>query len=323
MSDSIGIEINGKYYKSIRSCCRELNLSYDNIYNFKNVNNLDSMKDAVIEYLSRQSNKCFKYDGIIYSTKKECCEALGLCDKRVYNIASYFDISFKCALDKIIKEGYKSVPKLKASSYTKREKFEYNGVVYDSKTDCCKNFGLEYSTVSKLAKRHCWDFSFTLDRYISGNIGRLRKLKKDSCVKVAEVEYLSQRDCCEKLQINDLAVHRLMKKDGLNFSDAAYIVKYGRIYRGIHYHYKRDLCTKLGLHEDYVYSFARRNGIDFFDALDYMVLRDRFNMISFNDFMNTDLFNCGCKSCSKEFLFTRDLAFKHMEECIGVDLNVI
>lgn len=309
------IELNGNVYNFIKDCCEDLEISYDVLKRFKNHNNLDSISDAINVYLNHDNNlyngKSICIDGVYYSSVHECCNALGLCNSSVYTIMRRSNCDAQTAISYLKKHRVKAI--------------EYNGVVYKSMRDCCKQLDLDYDRIKGYMKRNNCEFDFAVDYILAHD-------KKDICID--GMCYKSLSDCLRDMNLSYSTVRsvfisgkfdtieeavcslRQRKQDGLLNSNVKYKVSIlDKSYESL-----GSCCSDLGISKSAFTAFKSNMKIDsVLEALKYYIIFHNFSEFGLRhrSIIGSDTFICRCNKCGNRFLFTRDLAFKHIEECYG------
>lgn len=357
------IEINGKYYESIKDCCEDLGITYKALSTFKCRNNISNTVDAVYAYLNSKDSfvyngmsysfmkdccnaldiscarvryymgtiglsfdeavlrirskdakkletlkvdkaRTFEFRGRKYKSKKECCDILGLKVKNVHSMAKSHNVTFEIALSKILDGEYES-----GKSNMEHNTFEYNGVVYSSKLSCCKKYDLSYNSVKYYTDSHNIDFIDALDAYLGSDAGH--------SFEYHNVVYKSKKDCCDTLGLSVKKVWDTACKRGVGFVEALDIVRNDNsgCYSGFEYYSIDELYKRFNVDSCTVGKIRCRFKVDLFDAVDYCRIYNKFELFERSEFFKHELFGCKCNLCGGRFLFTRDLAFKHIEEC--------
>lgn len=358
--DDKSIVYNGIKYSSLSECCSELGLHVDKVRRFKRYHNLESDYEALFAYIDKKSTRDgdikensheVMFEGVTYSSQKECCESLGVSKHMVKRLKS-LGYDFCDAVNIIL-----------ARRDSSTEKIVINGVEYDSLWKCCKSLNLNQVKVTKLSRDNnlsiedailmfldkkrspivyngktyksisqlCKDYnipkSSLYSNYRGGACERIdawfNAKSSRECV-YNGITYKSLKECCDILGINYNSVCAYKSNNDIQSNTGAingYLSvissesKPKIVYCGISYKNKADLANNFGLNVDCVSESSRKYNIDFVDALDWYRLRRVFDLPIIKNFIYNDIFSCRCKNCGKEFLFTKVLVFKHIEEC--------
>lgn len=289
----------GVAYKSKNDCCLSLGLNYKNIFGYMCRHGLD-FDSALDMYLSgnvRRSANNIELDGNIYSSIKDYCEAQGADYTRFINFMHRKEI-------KNIGEAMSSYLSQVDNSELS---FEYNDIVYSSKTDCCRKLGLSFSKVRDYARRHHVDFVIALGEYKEGYA---------SGICYEGIFYKSRSECCRVLGLSYSKVRDYARRHNIDFITA--LKKYqgidgGIYYGGIIYSSRTDCCKEYGLSPKFVFLLISKYKCSFKDAMDYSILRKYFYMRNIVDFMQSNVLVYRCRKSGVEYLFSRGLAFEYVK----------
>lgn len=327
------VEYNGKVYSSLASCCRDLGIKIAGLRSYKQIRGIDAIEDAINGYLDELNNEesiinkrgnGITVKGKWYKSLNACLSEFNLSD---CTVRTYMKRNGIARLEYAI-EMYLDGLSTGEIEQQKRD-VTIDGQVYSSYCSCCKELGIDYSTVLKFKKDNNIDF---LEEAISLYIST----RKTKAFTYEGVEYLSLSSCCDALGISMNGLYGFKNRHSFDsYSDliSAYIESIeGRSfeYKGVLYLTKIECCESLGTTYDTVIAVARHYKIDFEEALsgiidgkyveflNYTGLGKYFKLVDYDSCSSTNLFMCSCRKCHKEFVFTRDLAFKHVDECKGL-----
>ena len=268
----------------------------------------------------------FEYNGVKYDSMKSCCSSFGLNFGTVRSYCRTYGISFKTALDMYISGEVKKRHKDSVTKKIGTQSFEFRGIKYKSKTECCRVFGVRIQDVYFVARRHNVTFGIALSKILTGELESGESYKGNNSFEYKGIVYSSRYSCCKEHGVKYGCVKHYADLHNIDFSRAldAYII-YGAglslEYDNVSYNSRKDCYDRYGLKSSNVSNVLFRYGVSLTDAIDYCRICNGFSVMSGlgDEFFRNSLFTCRCNSCGGEFVFTKDLAFKHIEEHKGVD----
>lgn len=311
------IEVNGVLYPSFKSCCVALDVSLDCVYRFKKLNNIDSMTDAILGYKEfkefRDSNKAISIDGVVYSSVSSYCDTFGINPDSIWAFKRYHSIS---SIETAILQ-YRQL--YEEFSGKKGRRICIDGVNYPSIKSCCESLGFSYAVVH-----------YFMVKYDIKDIVDAIKLYSEqrSSFEFNGVLYKTLKDCCRSLGINEATVSTYSCHYGISIEKSIKLCverkkESGFRYNNVVYSSKMACCKELNIRYGTVSKTLRKYGLSFTESLDVCYLYSKLNVCN-RDRCKIglgELFTCSCKRCGKEFVFTRELAFKHIKECKSEDLG--
>lgn len=156
-------------------------------------------------------------------------------------------------------------PKRK-SKYWEQFSYEYDGVTYSGKKNCCEKLGLRYLGVLQ----HAHDYNCTFEEAISQMLEN--KQKKEFVFR--NRKWLSLDTCCDFYKINKYSVQQLQYQCGYTVQEAlersinhANLLRFK--YKGKNYASFRECCKELGIPECTVRRCMRETGRSKTVALNY------------------------------------------------------
>lgn len=257
----------------------------------------------------------FVYNNLEFSSKQDCCAFYGISDDYVSRLARKNGVSFLKTLDSILND----------NAFEPMRSYRVRAAHHDwvSIDYCCKSLGINikkllsylYSNIKSII---C-DFrkaKWFVDNYVHDN-----GLLEDSDIEIDGKLYNCARYCYDN-GIKWYAVCLYVAEHDVTVEEAIFeCSKTDRFekkkYRGVVYDSVYNLHHKLGVGEN-CNAVHRAYNISIYDAIDYCVLHDRFKIKARGTkFVQSSIFDCTCNKCGNNFLFTRDLSFKHIDECYG------
>lgn len=156
-------------------------------------------------------------------------------------------------------------PKRK-SKYWEQFSYEYDGVTYSGKKNCCEKLGLRYLGVLQ----HAHDYNCTFEEAISQMLEN--KQKKEFVFR--NRKWLSLDTCCDFYKINKYSVQQLQYQCGYTVQEAlersinhTNLLRFK--YKGKNYASFRECCKELGIPECTVRRCMRETGRSKTVALNY------------------------------------------------------
>ena len=268
----------GVDYKNFSTCCKELGIDYRTIANYAKNHNL-SREESLDIHFGSESGKLiarkreeFIYDGKVYKSFSECCRELKLNKSDISKCSKYNNISkqeaIRAFLDKREARKNKNL-----SQETKKQSFCYNGVVYKTFREFCREFGLS----AKLVETHCYVCCISkedaVNFFLNNNI---KTNPKSKGFEYEGVTYSSFSECCRKFglvpgHIAEIArYHNVSKQEGIRRSlnnELRSATIEGVYFNGMYYESLKDCCDKLGINYGAVNSHYKYHNISKQEAI--------------------------------------------------------
>lgn len=296
---------NGKVYTSKKECYKSFGVSKDLVR--KLMKEGYDFCDAMDIILDRKNRiKELYINGVVYKSVHDCCKSLKLDQSKVSNFSRDNNLSIEDAVLEFLGR--------------KRSSIVYNDKTYKSIRQLCEDYDVSI---------------FSFYNSYSGSVSeRMNALLRDKSIRECEYDgviYNNLKECCNVLGVVYGSVCAYKSNNAIESNSEAikgYMqsISNGTIinnrikkieYNGIIYEHKTALANAFGLDGNNILRVSGKYNVDFIDVLDWHRLNRGFNLPKIKAFSSSGIFDCRCKKCGREFLFTRDLAFKHIEECVN------
>lgn len=203
----------------------------------------------------------FEYDGMLYKSKKNCCEQLGLEYGSVLGYRRVNNCSFTEAIAHF-------------KGLQEEQQFIFRNRKWLSLQTCCDYYGLnKYSVL-----HYKYDYGFTIQESLEKAIKHAEQLK----FKYKGKTYPSFPQCCKQMGIPTNTVRKCMKETGRSKAVAlTYCIKksgrkYGNpspfIYRNKEYPMFTKCCCEYNIEPEKVRQKSKTLGVPLQRALDYFLL---------------------------------------------------
>lgn len=263
-------------------------------------------KGVLRDKITKSISEKIEYNGAKYSSYADLCRYLNIDVKKFLGLKrKYKDFG----IDSLIQEYNKL--------YSSCE-FIFNGKKYSSYRSACIDNDLSYASYNQYYNRNKNNGISRLDA-----LNHALDYKKNELV-VFGVRYNNLTDLYNKLGINlSKLISRVSKNNEFNSKSelVEYILNNFYIfYNGKYYRFFKDILRDKGydfdinIYNSVLKKFRKTNDIDIaLESIDYCRVKKYFIIDDKDDF--NSFFRCKCKKCKRSFVFTKDLAFKHIEEC--------
>ena len=176
---------NGKEYKSVVDCCKDLEINYSAVIAYAGRNGVPY--DEVIRRSLEKKN--FVYRGQTYSSRNSCCKAFGIPYVYVKNQAETRNVDFCKALDICIDQN------IKRGS----QRVLYDGYIWKNKARLVEAYGLKKHSVYTYARNHKLTFVDAMDHMLQKDRGRRptqEEIEENACFCFRGKYYSSISEVC-------------------------------------------------------------------------------------------------------------------------------
>ena len=250
-----------KTYTSIEQCCEEYSLTSEIVILYmRKIKNKDVTVSKAITYLLQLKKRSIIFQGEAFDNLEECCDKYNIDINKVL----FYVVKNEMTLNRAVK-----------STILMDTAIVINGITYASVSDCCKEYGINRSSVgSRCTRLHC-----SVEESILYYIKKKEKEELIGSIEYDGVQYPSITACCHEYGVSPYTVTSYIRKHECKVNDALKICimnkqkreNYSFIYAGSRYTSLADCCEKLGVNKASVASRKYRLGCSYDEAIDHFL----------------------------------------------------
>lgn len=197
----------------------------------------------------------FEYNGKMYASKKECCEALGISYRSVLSYRYEKNCRFEEAIDHFVER-------------SQQKKFVFRNRKWLNLHNCCQFYGLNEDSV----KNYMWNSHCSP----AEAVGHHLKAKKDLEFVYKRKRYRSLAECCREYGVNLGSVLAYMDRNKTSAANAiTHLTEYRDekefAFRDSTYKSMPECCKAFGVNPVSVRDRAKRTGCTWEEAMEHYV----------------------------------------------------
>lgn len=205
----------------------------------------------------------YEYNGVTYTSKKKCCDSLGLRYLGVLQHAHDYNCTFEEAISQML-------------SNKQKKEFVFRNRKWLNLENCCDFYKISRKSVQALQ----YQCGYTVQEALERSIAHANKLR----FKYKGKYYASFRDCCKEMGIPESTVRRCMNETGKSKAVALnYCLKKAEnrteynpspfIYKGKEYSSFIKCCADYNIEADKIRQKSIAGNISLPEALDYYLVQ--------------------------------------------------